>query len=88
MDLPDKNKNRDNIVSVDVDHLKQRLNRLYNAVRGTTQASAHWGRFDYLWDLKELAMIEGRKSVDIPDAWLDEFERLYIEAGDSSGRSH
>jgi hypothetical protein len=88
MDLPGKNKNRENLVSVGTDHLKERLNRLYDAVRGSSQTYSHWGRLDYLWDLKEVAMMEGRKSVDIPDSWLDELERLYVEVGDFSGRSH
>jgi hypothetical protein len=77
---------RANLVSVPTEHLRDRLNRLYSAVRGH-QNLIIVGRFDYLWDLKELAMLEGRRNVDIPDSWLDELERLYVES-QVSGRGH
>jgi hypothetical protein len=77
-----------NLVTIPTDHLRDRLNRLYNAVRGNPRTYAIWGRFDYLWDLKELAVLEGRGSVQIPDNWLDELEQIYVEVGDVCGRGH
>lgn len=58
------------LVSVNTTDLKARLNRLYKGMRGKEA-----GRFDYLWDLKELALLEGRNTVDVPETWLDELER-------------
>lgn len=76
------------LVTVRTDHLKERLNKLYNVVRGNPKTYSYWGRFDYLWDLKELAVLEGKNAVDIPDCWLDELERVYVEFGDCAGRGH
>lgn len=76
------------LVTVRTDHLKERLNKLYDVVRGNPHSYSYWGRFDYLWDLKELAMLEGKKAIEIPDAWLDELERFYVEFGDVAGRGH
>ena len=86
MDLPDSNKS--NLVSVPTDQLRQRLNRLYDTARSNPRTNHAWGRFDYLWDLKEIAMLEGRHAVDVPDRWLDELEKMTIESGDSSLRAH
>jgi hypothetical protein len=76
------------LVSVKTDHLRERLNKLYDVVRGNPKTYSYWGRFDYLWDLKELAMLEGKGNVHIPDSWLDELERVYVEFGDIKGRGH
>jgi hypothetical protein len=76
------------LVSVKTDHLRERLNKLYDVVRGNPKTYSYWGRFDYLWDLKELAMLEGKGNVHIPDSWLDELERVYVEFGDIQGRGH
>lgn len=76
------------LVTVRTDHLKERLNKLYDVVRGSAGTYSYWGRFDYLWDLKELAVIEGKNAVQIPDYWLDELERVYVEFGDFDGRGH
>lgn len=85
MDLPDGN-SRSNLISVPTVQLRDRLNRLYAAVRDNPKTLA--GRFDYLWDLKELAVLEGKGSVQIPDMWLDELERMFVESADTTGRSH
>ena len=79
---------RSNLVSIPTDHLRDRLNRIFVAVRGNPRSHSHWGRFDYLWDLKEVAVLEKRNSVQIPDTWLDELERVYVEIGDVCGRGH
>lgn len=76
------------LVTVRTDHLRERLNKLYDAVRGNSGTYAYWGRFDYLWDLKELAVLEGKNAVQIPDSWLDELEKVYVEHGDFTGRGH
>jgi hypothetical protein len=76
------------MITLPTDQLRDRLNRIYQAVRGNSRTLAVWGRFDYLWDLKELAVLEGRNCVQVPDLWLEELERMYVELGDVSGRGH
>ena len=79
---------RSNMVSVPTDQLRDRLNRIYDAVRGNPRSYNTWGRFDYLWDLKELAVLEGRNCVQVPNLWLEELERIFVEMGDAGGRGH
>lgn len=62
------------LVSVKTAELKERLNRLYSGMR-LTGRKGDMGRFDYLWDLKELALMEGRPSVEVPETWLDDIEK-------------
>lgn len=76
------------LVRLQTDSLKERLNRIYDTVRGRTHNQSVFSRFDYLWDLKELAVLEGRSAVDVPENWLEELERIYIESGNMSGRRH
>lgn len=68
---------QEKVVSLNTHDLRSRLNRLYKGMR--SKGAAELGKFDYLWDLKELALLEGRHSVDIPEAWLDELERGLLE---------
>jgi hypothetical protein len=89
MDVPASSmRNREQLTTVRTEHLRERLNRLYDAVRGNVTTYSYWNRFDYLWDLKELAVLEGRNNVQIPEQWLDELEKIYVEVGDFAGRSH
>lgn len=62
------------MVQVSTAELRIRLNRLYNRMRSAS-GQGDLGRFDYLWDLKELALMEGRPTVDVPETWLDEMEK-------------
>lgn len=77
-----------NLVTVRTEFLRERLNRLYDTLRSRGQNYSLAGRFDYLWDLKELALLEGKGSVQIPDAWLDELEKIFVETSDINGRGH
>ncbi len=89
MDLPESSfKTKEPFVTVRTQQLRERLNRLYDAVRCSGDTYSYWMRFDYLWDLKEMAVLEGRSNVDIPDSWLDELEKAYVEIGDFAGRAH
>lgn len=63
---------KEKLVSVNTAELKARLNRLYSV--GKRGRRTELGHFDYLWDLKELALMEGRQSVDVPETWLDEID--------------
>ena len=70
------------LVSVETDVLKERLNKLYQSRRGhghrldskAASATAFEGMFEYLWDLKEKALLERRPSVEVPRNWLDQLE--------------
>ncbi len=88
MDVSSSSRQNMQLVTVRTDHLRERLNKLYAVVRGNPGTHSYWGRFDYLWDLKELAMMEGKNAVEIPDAWLAELEQVYVEFGDYAGRGH
>jgi hypothetical protein len=67
---------QDNLVSVKTEFLREKLNYLYDSLRTNPQAMSSWGRFDYLWDLKELALVQGLNSIDIPFNWLEELEEF------------
>ena len=65
--------NGDKLVSLSTSDLRDRLNRIYAKMRNSNK-KADLGRFDYLWDLKEHALMQGTKAVDVPESWLDELE--------------
>lgn len=65
------------LVSVSTDALKDQLNRAYEGRRGQGKLNADGlqnGLFDYLWDLKEKALMERRSSVEVPGNWLEELQ--------------
>ncbi len=62
---------REKLVVVETTHLKERLNRLYGV---RTRKSAQTASFEHLWDLKELALLEGKVAVEVPRPWLDELD--------------
>ena len=57
-------------VTVKVDALRDRLNQLYNS----RLTLPNEGLFEYLWDLKEQALMEGATSVDVPVTWIEDLE--------------
>lgn len=57
-------------VTVSVDTLRDRLNQLYNS----RLTLPNEGMFEYLWDLKEQALMEGATTVDVPTTWLEDLE--------------
>lgn len=69
-------------VSLKTSDLRDRLNKIYVQMRsGKCQPDSK--HFDYLWDLKELALMHGNNTVDVPASWLDE-----LEEGNSSHPGH
>jgi hypothetical protein len=70
------------LVSVSTETLRDCLNGLYSAMKSRPemlkQAGATPGLFDYLWDLKELALVEGRNEVEVPTNWLEEIEHEFV----------
>lgn len=67
-------KEKRELVKVEVVNLKQQLNHLYRSRKNNRSILSHDGLFEYLWDLKELALIEGRSSVEVPSAWMEELD--------------
>ena len=61
-------------VTVKVDALRDRLNQLYNS----RHTLPNEGMFEYLWDLKERALLEGATSVELPSNWLDDLEDVRL----------
>jgi hypothetical protein len=76
------------LMTVKTELLRDKLNKLYDVLRVRPQAQTYWGRFSYLWDLKELALLERRDSVQVPTQWLDEFEQFYVREEVIPGRAH
>jgi hypothetical protein len=74
-----KKKSDKELVSVETDELKERLNKLYQSRRGQghrlDMPTASEGLFEYLWDLKEKALLDRRPKVEVPRNWLDQLEQ-------------
>lgn len=68
--------NQENIklASVSTNTLKERLNGIYRTMQRRPETMITPGLFEYLWDLKELALLEGKPSVEVPEPWLAELE--------------
>lgn len=66
------------VVRIETVTLKQKLNDLYKCVRAQNSLDSQlaWttGKFAYLWDIKELALVEQQATVEIPYMWLEELE--------------
>lgn len=62
------------VVSVTTDLLKDKLNRVYSRFHANSRSMSHEGLFEYLWDLKEVALVEGKQSVELPTSWLEDLE--------------
>lgn len=75
------------MVSMKTAALKDRLNNLYGTLKQSQGRKAEAGLFDYLWDLKEQALKEGKSLVDVPETWLDELEDL-LGAAKSKSSGH
>ncbi len=70
-----QNSTNEKLVKVSTSDLREKLNSLYKGRRFASAARQDGGCFDYLWDLKELALMDGRQSVEVPEAWLNIIEK-------------
>lgn len=84
----EKKESNRRLITMSTDSLKERLNRIYDAMRRRDHKLAHSSLFDYLWELKELALTEGRETVEVPPAWLEDLEQGLPEHLKDSGRAH
>ncbi len=60
--------------TVSTDLLKDKLNYFYLQTKKTGKNSPLAEYFDYLWDLKETAILEGKATIEIPVTWLSEID--------------
>ncbi len=65
-----KSNSGEQLVLVKTADLKERLNRVYQ----TPARKLDGKSFEHLWDLKELALLEGKSSVQVPKPWLEELD--------------
>jgi len=73
--------------TVSTQSLREKLNRIYSAMHTHHGTFSSIGLFEYLWDLKELAILEGRQSVSVPASWLRELDDECQRAGHSAQQS-
>jgi hypothetical protein len=59
--------------------LQEKLNKFYNLLRTTPKDPSSSGLFDYLWDLKELALVNHEDTIDIPSKWLVQLDERIDE---------
>ncbi len=69
--------------SISTSALKEKLNSFYASARSNLSVQSQKEHFDYLWDLKERAILEGRQNVEVPEEWMTE-----LESSVSAVRSH
>lgn len=81
-------KDASKVVSVGLDKLKEQLNVLYKMRKNSPCQQPDSGLFDHLWDLKELAILEGKSSVEVPKTWLDELNEAIVQLPQTGLRTH
>jgi hypothetical protein len=64
--------------------LKDKLNLLYSLPEFKRNAFRHEAHFDTLWDLKEMALLEGRSAIEVPEDWMHVLDELEQEQQKSS----
>jgi hypothetical protein len=64
------------MVTMETDLFKDRLNQVYDRIRHSASSRnlSQNDFFEYLWDLKEKALMEGKSSLELPQNWLDKLE--------------
>lgn len=65
------------MVTMETNLFKDRLNRVYDRMRHGSQSRSLSQNefFEYLWDLKETALVEGKPSLELPQTWLEKLEQ-------------
>lgn len=76
------------LVSVATDSLRDKLNRVYDAMRSRPRTLSNSGLFEYLWEMKELALMEGRQSIQLPTTWLEDLDDDFQELIPEASRGH
>jgi hypothetical protein len=68
------------MVTMETDSFKERLNQVYDRMRhgAPSHNLSQNDFFEYLWDLKEAALLEGKTSLELPQNWLAKLEEEEI----------
>ena len=74
--------------TVATESLRDKLNRIYDIMRTQPRTLSSSGLFEYLWELKEAALMEGRTFVQVPSTWLEELEQDFSELESDGIRGH
>lgn len=77
--------NETELVTVDLATLQNNLNKLFASKNRRQLSRIYQDDFDYLWDLKELALLEKKQLVEVPGTWLSEMD---LALRDLNERSH
>lgn len=77
--------NETELVKVDIATLQNNLNKLFARHNRRQMSKLYQDDFDYLWDLKELALLEKKQLVEVPGTWLSEMD---LALRDLNERSH
>lgn len=67
---------KSHMIAIGTDELKDKLNKAYceRFQKDRSRQKLSDGLFNYLWDLKEKALMEHQAQVEIPDTMLDELD--------------
>lgn len=76
------------LTTVTTEQLRERLNRIYDAMRRNPRLVPNTGLFEHLWEMKEVALLEGRSHVQVPSGWLDALEQDVSGQSGEAGRGH
>lgn len=71
---PNAGSGEKSMIVIETSNLKQRLNAAFVNLHG--KSNMHDTNFDRLWDLKESAILEGKKTVELPGQWLNELDEV------------
>lgn len=66
--------------TISVRSLQERLNSLYRHKKEAHNLLGQPHHMEYLWDLKEMALIAGKSSVEVPCEWLQELDQFEARA--------
>lgn len=66
--------NETELVKVDIATLQDNLKKLFDRQNRRKISKLYQDDFDYLWDLKELALLEKKQHVEVPGTWLSEMD--------------
>lgn len=75
------------VISMQTSHLKDKLNQVFTGMHGRQaggKAIQRDAAFDKLWDLKESAILEGRKTVELPKQWAADLDQAVIQCSGST----
>ncbi len=72
------------LVRVEVQALQTKLNKIFERQNRKELNKIYHDDFDYLWDLKELALLEKKQQVEVPGTWLSELETALASLNEKS----